>query len=247
MSIKINFICDIDSVLSDYIRHINNKRLLTVYFGEKFDNNNINNCVYNNLNERIINKIVECIGIAQYFLDRELSKENRELLIDNYEWKICVGKDGFMFDYPFTLEDVIFLPMSYINESDIKMLSKTLFHEYIHISQRKIPGKWDKHIDNVSKTKYNINWKKIKNIKHSNLNDVIIWNPDTYYNDNFVIENDDIYYKGYLILGDDNKFQTKWFEFDGNKFIPTKSIYKYEHPYEMLAYLLSNCVDKKDI
>mgnify|MGYP003342728257 CR=1 FL=1 len=37
-------------------------------------------------------------------------------------------------------------------------------------------------------------------------------------------------------------------KFDGNKFTPIdNSVSKYEHPYEMLAYEMSNYVDKKEI
>ena len=247
MKIKINFICDINNILKDYIKHINNKNVLHIYFGKNFViNNNIDSCVLKKVNEGTLQKVIDGIKATQYYLDEELEKD---LLIENYEWKICIGQENFMFDYPFTLEDVIFLPYNFIEESNMKFLIKTLFHEYIHVSQRIKPKIWEKHIAENTRDKYSVNWRKLKQrVPYENLNDIIIWNPDTYYDDNYVIEDNKKLYKAYLILDDNNGFTTKWFELSEDNFKPiNKSIYKYEHPFEMLAYLLSNCIDKKQI
>jgi hypothetical protein len=57
-----------------------------------------------------------------------------------------------MWNLPFTLEDIIFIPISYIKSSysnnSYQNFTKTMFHERIHISQRLNINKWNNYIQN---------------------------------------------------------------------------------------------------
>ena len=238
MEIKINFICNIRDIFDDYIKYIKEEHK-SIYFGNKY--NEIEDNVYCLLDSDIINKIVECIRYTDYCI----KKNDNNLIIQNLPWNICITKKNFMFDFPYTLKDTIFFPMEYINRSTNKELIKTLFHEYIHICQRINPSEWNKYINKYSKTKYSCEWIKIKDIKNIPLlNEIIILNPDTYYEDDYLLKKNNKYYKGNLVYQQDGRFKTEWFLYEnGNLNKINDKLCQYEHPFEMLAYEISNCVD----
>lgn len=209
----------------------------------------------NNLN--IYLWFVNCIEIANNIIH---SKSNKyiELFGPNINiWKISLCQN-IMFNYPFTLADIIFFPLKYIIEQfNLKNQNKiinTLIHEKIHIGQRFNELIWEKFIE-----LNNYNWKKINsqqiefsliNINLSSNNNLLekeyifILNPDTTYN-NFKyiwISNDNkIYYGHYIYNKKTKKIKKKYFQLDVEKkqIIPTDIELQEEHPYETYAYKIS--------
>ena len=149
-----------------------------------------------------------------------------------------------MFDFPYTLKDTIFFPMEYVNKSSNKELIKTLFHEYIHICQRINPSEWTKYINEYSKTEYSCEWIRIKDVQNIPLNEITILNPDTYYVNDYMFIKNNKCYKGNLVYQKNGHFKTEWFLYEnGNLNKINDNLFQYEHPFEMLAYEISKCVD----
>jgi hypothetical protein len=232
-------------------------------------NINYNDCVIKKLTEEqilFLKDNVEFSSKCLEYLDNELKNFNNDL--DYYIWKICVF-DNMFFNLPFTLEDVIFIPISYINKSIVlptfidkifynninlinKNFSKTLIHEKIHLLQRYNQKKWNEYI--VKNTNWIIVDKEIiSNITFIN-NNQIIYNPDTYYLNTFFLysinknntnyQNNNKYY-GLMLFNSKFEIKNIWFltkEMDDKIFLypVTSQITIHEHPYEELAYNLAN-------
>ena len=145
--------------------------------------------------------------------DLLLTNYLKKNLLFNGDWNICITKNNYMYNYPFTFENIIFMPINYQSN-----FIETLIHERIHICQRYNINEWANLI--------NKQWKINNNIK---LKGII--NPDTYYikytfND----------YYGYLTR-ENNDIKINWINIYTNE---TKDLkLKYEHPFELLAYKLS--------
>lgn len=212
-----------------------------------------------NNNDNINNNIIKIVSPEQnIFLQNNINYSSKCLLkldnelknfnnnFNNNIWKICIFENMF-FNLPFTLEDIIFIPLKYLNscltEKSDKHFSKTLIHEKIHLLQRHNQENWIKYI--IKNTKWIVN----NNEKISKItlirNNKIIYNPDTYYNNNFLYFLNNKYYYAEMLLNSKNEITNIWFEaiINNNKIYlhPTNlSITKYEHPFEELAYNLSN-------
>ena len=237
MEIKINFICHINEIFDDYIKYIKEEHK-GIYFGNNY--NKLEDAVYCLLDYDVINKITECIRYTDYCI----KKNDNNLIIKNLPWNICITKKNFMFDFPYTLKDTIFFPMEYINKATDKELIVTLFHEYIHICQRINPSEWNKYINEYSKTEYSCEWIRIKDVQNIPLNEIIILNPDTYYVNDYMFIKNNKCYKGNLVYQQNGRFKTEWFLYEnGNLNKINDNLFKYEHPFEMLAYEISKCVD----
>lgn len=195
--------------------------------------------IHHNINNKILLFMIENIEIANDIIIKELDKI---FIIDNFTWKLCLTKQDFLFNYPFTLDDIIFMPFAYIHKNLINRveLIKTLIHEYIHISQRINTYIWNKYISENLKSWIMLDYK----INDEIINDNYILNPDTYeYINSFLYNHENkLYYVRYEY---NDGLEICWYEYINSNFIRTnKYIHKYEHPYEEMAYMLSENLDK---
>ena len=219
--------------------------------------------VQNKINTDIYLWFIKCIQIANQIIN---SKKNKYIELFTYDiniWKISICKD-VMFNYPFTLDDIIFFPIDYItneyminNSKESKRIINTLIHEKIHINQRTNEHKWENFIKHN-----NTGWQKISrgtiefeiidvnttNNLLKNINDeqyICVYNPDTTYkNFKYIwIDSDKKkYYGQYFFNMKTNKIEKKFFQIDSkNKIlIPTNINLNQEHPYEIYAYEIAN-------
>lgn len=259
-NIKIIFITNINNLLFEFFEKIKTTDI-KLYFMNKdiTENVNFNDWVIKDLTEKQINFLKININFSSSCLENLDEKlKNFNIDLDYNTWKICVFSEMF-FNLPFTLQDVIFIPVSYIDKSMKKSLpldflftnsdaisknfSKTLIHEKIHLLQRYNQTNWNNYI--LSETDWIIfNNEIIFNLTLIN-NNKIIHNPDTYYvNNNFAYSIDKKYYYGQMLLNSSKEIKNIWYEMiDSNNkkylYPISHSILKYEHPYEELAYNLS--------
>lgn len=180
---------------------------------------------------KISSKILSSNKINEYSILKQT--------INPFEWNIFVY-DNIMWNFPFTLENVIFMPISYINKcnNDINKLVCTIIHEQIHIAQRSNYNMWNKWITDNDK-----NWQIVypDTLFYNKIQQIIptnqILNPDTQYDFKFIYNIDNNNYWGTFILSNE-KINIKWFDLNSNKtldFIPIEQ----EHPYEIWAYKMS--------
>jgi hypothetical protein len=230
---NIIFIKDIEEIFNNYYNKISKNK--KYYF-----NDNLSNNIHQDINNKILLYLVENIEIADNIINLELDKK---FIIEDFDWKICLTKENFLFNNPFTLGDVIFLPKKYIedniNSKERINIINTLVHEYIHISQRYKSNIWNKHILK------NTNWILLDyKINDDNINNNYILNPDTYYlNNSFLYKDNNKLYYGRFEFN--TKLQICWYEFINNKYIKVNTfLYKYEHPYEEMAYTLTENLKK---
>lgn len=242
---KIKYIQNIDFIkklLKDFFEGIKNEKIY-------IENDKINENIIIKLETgmiKFINDNIEYANRKMDLFDKNLINENEKIKI----WKISIYKNMF-FNLPFTLEDVIFLPYNYIekcmnDKNNINSFRKTLIHEKIHIIQKKNQKVWNDYI--IKNTK----WSKIKNENMKlffqscyTRNNNKIYNPDTkYINDSlfFYNFNDKTYYGE--MFEKNKKINILWYEVynkDEKYFLyPTnEKINIYEHPYEELAYIMS--------
>jgi hypothetical protein len=196
--------------------------------------------------------------------DLQILKPNNSLL---NVWKIFVV-DNIMWNLPFTLEQVIFIPLKQMQRNlDFNSyydLSRTLIHERIHVLQRLNPQEWIDYIYYKNK-----NWQLVEfntplfnflnDYKINKLMDnMIIINPDTVYTKfKYVLKKDGKLYYGVLFLNSDKDVKIQWFRIQDKKneqydkenysfYLEKleKGVYNYEHPFEEYAYKISEDLTK---
>lgn len=246
---NIILIKNIQKQLDYFLNFVSNKYIYV-------NSNDYDIFIIKNIKNELFNLLNQCTSSAMILLNNlnsNLINKNKNL--NEYLWKICIYEKIF-FELPFTLDDIIFIPYSYLNKcydnNDHFNFTKTLIHERIHILQRFNINIWNNYIKNNTKWSiiFNKNLYKL-NIKCSFLKDIQrINNPDTFYLDYLYIYNfNNNYYYAYLYLNN-NKVITKWFiikkiniyEYDLypiNEDI-NEDINKYDHPFEEMAYKITN-------
>lgn len=244
IDLKVNFNIDCEKEVNIFL--LENRTIKNYYLEENY-NISIDLIDYN---QEIYLWLIDCIQKAS---KKILSNKKYIKLFENiYQWNICICSN-IMFNYPFTLSNIIYLPLIYIelcfsNNDKLKFI-ETLIHEKIHLGQREKEKEWEKFINNYSK-----NWIKIKSntdifnllqeLTKNNDKFNFISNPDTFYKDFKYIykDTDNKYYYGQYIFDEYTKqIKIKYLEIDINKkiFISTNKVLEEEHPYEIYAYKIS--------
>lgn len=181
--------------------------------------NNIHTFLYecNNKEKNIISKAIQkandCLKTITYpgFYYKKLQHS---------PWLIgCSKSSNYEFGYPHTRYNVIIL--NYNNIYD-KNLYKTLIHERVHIYQKLFP-------DDIQEFLTHYNFKKIKV-----QNQYDRANPDT---DNYIYQKDNIIFECKI----ESPYINNFYDFNNNELqlICTNNSDKYEHPYEFMAYEIS--------
>jgi len=206
--------------------------------------------------------LINCIELA---LELILKSNYVNLFDDLYLWNFSICHN-IMFNYPFTLENIIFIPLNYITEcykyKNKNDFIKTLIHEKIHTSQRNNELLWEKYIFEQDKNwikiiKSNSIYQIIENYINTfniNNNNQLIVNPDTDYS-NFkyiYLLEEKIYYAHIIYNQIPKKIKTIFFIVNIDKNIleeihvqkifnniDENNIIKKEHPYETFAYEIS--------
>ena len=228
--LNINYITDTDKIKPDF-----NKFIKNIPFEKQ-------NKYYKDLNKQIVKDIPDFIiknnsdiilkanNLLNKYLNNTL-KENNEL----NTWNICLTQDNFMFEFPFTLGSIIFMPLNYNNhmlKNDKHNLLITFIHEQIHIYQRYNLSNWNNTIQNHT------NWKLCS---FKTFNDMIL-NPDTFYkNYSYCYTLDNKQYYGYIGYN----FDIIWIDINTNNKYTNEKLPKQEHPFEEYAYSLSTDIAKK--
>lgn len=229
-TLNINYITDINKVKIYYNAFIKN-----IPF-EKHNKyyKDLNKQIVKNIPEFIIknntNIIIKANKLLNKYLNNKLKKNNKL-----NTWNICLTQDNFMFEFPFTLGTIIFMPLNYNNymlNNDKHNLLITFIHEQIHIYQRYNLSNWNNTIVN------NTNWKLCSFNTFNNM----ILNPDTFYKNyyySYMLDNKEYY--GYI----NNNFDIIWIDIETNNKYNNIKLPKQEHPFEEYAYYISkNIVNK---
>ena len=233
-----NFLSESKSIISRYL----NKNF---QIGINLSNIDINMYIY------LIDSISDAYDIIQ-----NSSKTIFELFwFDNSNTIYISIFDGIMFDYPFTLDKIIYLPLKFINScyksKNNHNLIKIIIHELIHISQRSQEFLWEKYI-----VKMYPQWIKIypnNNIfilieNYINSSKIFVTNPDTFYNHfKYIFIESNLIYYGHFVHNTTHKINIEYFQIDiennnfqkitNNSKIP-KGLTQ-DHIYEICAYAIA--------
>jgi hypothetical protein len=154
---------------------------------------------------------------------------------DFKKWNICVV-NSVLFNLPCTIADVIILPIRIVAKTDEFVI--TMIHEKIHVCQRYNPVWKTVPIDCWVKSGIqSIPYGYVKGLVGNNI--PIICNPDTVEcNDIWFYKKDGKLFYAVLVFLN-GRVEQMWFEV-GNMFVKCGyQVFQYEHPYEMVAYQLS--------
>lgn len=138
--------------------------------------------------------LVDCIEQSSIRIANSKIFLSKPELFDNINiWNVSICTNIF-FNLPFTLKNIIYLPLDYIIKCQNKIknfstndLVLTLIHEKIHLGQRINLNNWHKYIyeNNPSwiKLQPKPNFNNLKTHTNTNTNLIMVTNPDTWYED----------------------------------------------------------------
>ena len=225
MKININYMQNIDiikPIIFDFINKINsNERILYLKDFTLIEH------IVTPIPSKIILKNNQLIKKANYLLNKYIHPLLNKNNILN-KWNICLTKNNFMFNFPFTLHNIIFMPLEYNINSNMDELLITFIHEQIHIYQRFNLKNWNDVITTNTKWRLCNNQSQTRKFKNC------IYNPDTLYIEyTYCYYINNVMYYGYL----DKNFKVNFIT-NNEKYINTY-IHNYEHPFEEYAYKIS--------
>ncbi len=245
---------EVDYMFADFLTNIDASQQYK-YVGQ-VDINGIN--IFNDL--QLYNILLESTNLA----NKVIMESKLPILSNNTNvWKIFIY-DNMMWNLPFTMEDVIFLPLKHLSDSknsdSYYNLTKTLIHERIHVLQRKNVSEWIDYVYGKDRNWIKINYSNsmfsfldLYNVDKL-MTQMIVRNPDTIYKDfKYIYKNNDNLFYGVLFLGPERKINIQWFLITEKKYDDydkkstsytlekwDKILSPYEHPFEQYAYELSN-------
>ena len=273
---NIKIIENIEEIPENIIKKLNERNLTVILENNSLEliniflkNNNKNIYLDNNYkininieenNFDLFKFLIDCIEKA-FNIILKSSEKYQELFDNIYLWNLSISENIF-FNYPFTISNVIFIPIDYINicfnKNNIIEFIKTLIHEKLHIGQRYNEIIWEKYINEIDSKWTKINkqnelFNVIENNILNNSNALIsnqfqfISNPDTYYDNFKYIYNyhNKMYYGHYVYNKITKLINKKYFIINYDKIsnnykiLNTNKIFNEEHPYEVYAYKIS--------
>jgi hypothetical protein len=263
LTIVVPTVGDIDKMLQKFMSNVELSRQHEYVGSLTIDGYNI----FNDL--PMYTMLLDSTNLANNIMtnsDISILNSNKELL---NVWKIFIV-DNVMWNLPFTLEDVIFIPLKQMKKNlDIDSyydLTRTLIHERIHTLQRLNPKEWIDYVyyKNKQWILVEFNTPLFNFLNDYNVNKLMEWmqviNPDTVYsNFKYVYKMDEKLYYGVLYLNQDKNIKIQWFrihdkknqQYDKENFSfylekLDKEILDYEHPFEEYAYKISEELVKVD-
>ena len=251
--LNIIIVKDVSNILNKYFNNIDLKNHHYYY-------DSLDNIKYDILqNSEFYTFFINCINFSNNIFNEQQYEIQEKLLLHSNIWKVFIY-DNMMWNLPFTLEDIIFVPISYIklsyNTNSYREFTKTMVHERIHVSQRNNINKWHDYIKKNNIKNNNGEWilisendiifNFIKNYNYYELfNNINVVNPDTYYdNFNYLYKYNNELYFGLFVL-ENKRPNIKWLKIinTNNNFYFEKvnlNINNTEHPFEHFAYKLSD-------
>ncbi len=204
--------------VDNYYKHFSDKDLITRNINNIDDyHNNIKKvCIdINNYNKKILNK---CINTANNKLTKYKCTGFDGIKCANIIWKIGLVKDTqYEEGYPHTRHDVIIIPIDLLNNK--YQLVNTLIHEKIHVYQKTYPDDIEEYLKENGFTKYKLR-SEFNNTRS---------NPDM---DQWIYKNKN-----------DKIMMAEYLENPKSimdvKIMPINTS-KYEHPFEFMAYNITN-------
>lgn len=207
--------------------------------------------IQNQKYSKLYSFFIKCIQISTKTLIQQHSFFILKLFSNSYsQWNFCIF-NNIMFNCPFTLSNIIFIPLNYLissyNNNKYIQFSNTLVHEKIHIFQRFNLTKWINIIHLSFKNwiliKYNTPiYNYLVNYDFKKNNIIRVFNPDVTYNFLYLYFIQHKYYYGFFHLNSSNNISILWFQLhtvynnltitiSNNLNLPNQ-----EHPFEMFAY-----------
>jgi hypothetical protein len=205
---------------------------------------------------------------AVFYANKTINNSNISILSDNTNiWKIFIYAN-MMWELPFTLEDIIFIPYKLLKDASINnnnyKLINTLIHEKIHVLQRYNINKWINYVYAKDKNwiYYDSNTSLYKFITSYDIDklmsEMIVKNPDTIYkNFIYVYKYKNNLYYGILYLTNNDIIKTQWFlikKIVNNQYDKENISYSLEkseefilpqeHPFETYAYKIADDLTK---
>lgn len=254
--LKISFDNNATTSINNFLNEIKNKEIIKYYFVNNYYSYQVN-LLEDEKNVDIYIWFVNCIDKANDIINSKINKYIKEFDKNSNIWNISICKN-IMFNYPFTLNEIIFFPINYVVETfksgANKKIINTLIHEKIHISQRYNELIWEKFINekdprwikiSFNSSIFNMIENSILKFNKNNKYEKLINNPDTFYKNFKYIYKDDknkFFYGQYVFNDKTKNIKKKFFTIDMEKKIlsDSKKELEEEHPYELYAYKIAD-------
>jgi hypothetical protein len=249
--LEINILDKFNEFIIKFIDNLDNN--IKFHYGN-YINNKIN--IFDEKLYRLYNFLIKCIKRANDTMNYIYNTKYNIILNKNTNiWNIYIFTNMF-FNLPFTLNNVIYIPFNFLNNSfisnNITSFTKTLIHEKIHVLQRANVNLWITYIKInyphwiiIHKSDPLFDKLSIKNLSNYT-NKILIVNPDIDYDFKYIYHKNNKYYYSIFHLNN-GSIKIICFEIiKKNNDIVFEVLLnnnnEYDHPFEFLAYQMSDIV-----